>query len=43
MNLLKDYDKALTSVLENHRGDFIEAYKLHMQKIEKELSVLRGR
>ncbi len=41
--ILKNYDQELSSVLEHHRGDFIEAYKLHMQKIEKELSVLRNR
>ena len=43
MLILKDYDKTLIEVTETHRGDFIEAYKLHMKNIEKELSIIRGR
>ena len=38
--VLNIYDKSLINVLDQHKEDFLHAYKLHMQKIEKELTSL---
>ena len=38
---MKTFDTELVDVLAKHEDDFLHAYKLHMQKIEKELAQLK--
>lgn len=38
--VLNFYDRSLINVLDQHKEDFLFAYKLHMQRIEKELATL---
>jgi hypothetical protein len=40
-NLLADYDKKLVKVVEKHENDFLNAYKTHMSKVERELQQLK--
>lgn len=35
---MRTYSSDLVNVLAKHEDDFLHAYKLHMQKIEKELA-----
>lgn len=39
--LLGDYDKKLIKVVEKHEYDFLNAYKTHMSKVERELVSLK--
>jgi predicted secreted Zn-dependent protease len=40
---LASYDKKLLAVLDKHEGDFLEAYRTHMMKVEKELAILKNK
>ena len=42
-NQLSTFAEDLTDVLAKHEQDFLTAYKLHMQKIEKELLSLKNK
>jgi hypothetical protein len=39
--LLSDYDRKLIRVVEKHEHDFLNAYKTHMSKVERELISLK--
>ena len=41
--MLEDYDKSLAKVVEKHEADFLNAYKTHMQKVERELISLKNK
>jgi hypothetical protein len=41
--LLGDYDRKLIKVVEKHEGDFLNAYKTHMHKVERELVSLKSK
>lgn len=41
--MLEDYDKSLIKVVEKHEVDFLNAYKTHMQKVERELISLKAK
>lgn len=41
--LLSDYDKKLSNVLDRHEQDFLSAYKVHMNKVERELFLLKNK
>ena len=41
--LLGDYDKKLLKVVEKHEYDFLNAYKTHMSKVERELLQLKAK
>ena len=41
--VISDYDQQLNSVLAKHEDDFLQAYKTHMMKVEKELLFLKNR
>ena len=40
---MEDYDKSLAKVVEKHEADFLNAYKTHMQKVERELISLKAK
>lgn len=42
-DLLQNFDQALISKLKMHENDFLDAYQLHMVKIEKELQLLKAK
>jgi len=42
-DLLSNFDQALISKLKMHEHDFLDAYQLHMVKIEKELQLLKAK
>lgn len=41
--LLGDYDKKLIKVVEKHEHDFLNAYRTHMSKVERELQGLKAK
>jgi hypothetical protein len=41
--LLSDYDRKLIKVVEKHEHDFLNAYKTHMSKVERELLSLKAK
>lgn len=41
--MLEDYDKNLVKVVEKHEYDFLNAYKTHMSKVERELLSLKNK
>ena len=41
--LLSDYDRKLIRVVEKHEHDFLNAYKTHMSKVERELISLKAK
>ncbi|TNV74000.1 hypothetical protein FGO68_gene15745 [Halteria grandinella] len=41
--LLGDYDRKLIKVVEKHEHDFLNAYKTHMSKVERELISLKAK
>ena len=41
--LISDYDKKLMNVIDRHEDDFLNAYKTHMGKVEKQLQLLKDR
>ena len=41
--LLSDYDNKLMNVIVRHEDDFLAAYKTHMNKVEKQLQMLKDK
>ena len=42
-SLISDYDNKLMNVIVRHEDDFLQAYKTHMSKVEKQLQLLKDK